>query len=411
MDDKVELVYDDGEGLAVSGERTAVEKFLRHYELWEVSETLNLERLRAVLALGGEATQVASEVAAESSRWVKLTKDSARRMQQDGLMKSKTPGEPHLMLGVPGKVTSWLQAETGPTSWLTNPAVMSGVAGLMSQIAAEQAMAEITAYLAAIDEKIVAVLRKQDNAVLADMHGVGYALDRAITIREEGGEVDDDVWSTVDQSTTVIGATQGYALLELDAIAESLESAKMGDLATKAEAAEPDVQKWLVVLARCFQLQEAVDVLELERRTGQSPELLDAHRRAMWRHRQQRREAVVSHTEDLLARMDAAIERANGKLFWTRAKSMAVVQSGNHVASDVHRFHELLGIEDDPRTWNVKELGRVAKVGSQTIQQTKDKGPTVLKVAGTVAGAIASVAALKALFPGDAEDDEDVKDE
>src|SRR5690606_15122193 len=121
-----------------------------------------------------------------------------------------------------------------------------------------------------------------------------------------------------------------------------------------------EVRRWLGVLARCFQLQEAVDVLELDKRMAQSPENLDAYRRGMRTDRQGRRDLISEHTEALLTRMDLAVDRANARMVWTRAKSMEVVASGNHLAADVDRFHDLLGIEADRRAWNVVNLAPLA---------------------------------------------------
>ncbi len=388
MDNETQIVS-DGDGLAVIGEPTAVEKYLRSQGLWAASKELDLGRIKSLLTFGANVMRAASEIAANSGRWVKLTEESARLVKEHGLMESKRSGESHLMVGIPGSVKSWLQAETRPGSLLTNPPALSGVAGLMAQVAAQQAMAEITTYLARIDEKVDDVLRKQDNAAVARMVGVGVAIDRAMTIREEVGEVDETLWSTVDQAHTTIGATQKYALDELDAIAKNLESTKVGDLATKAKEAESEVQKWLGVLARCFQLQEAVDVLELDKRMAQSPEKSDAYRRGMKIDRQKRRELISEHTEDLLARMNMAVNSANVKMIWTRTRSTAVVQSGNHLAVDVHHFHVLLGIEADPRSWEAKQLGRVANLGSQAIQKTKDGAPFAA-AAVTLAGIAAA---------------------
>lgn len=281
------------------------------------------------------------------------------------------------MVGVPGKIQNWLQAEQGPGTLLTNPAVLSGVAGIMSQVAAQQSMAEITDYLARIDEKVDDVLRKVDNTVIAQMVGVGAAIERAMTIREEVDEVDETLWSTVDQAHTTIGATKSYALEELDAIAKKLESTKVRELAKRASEVEPEVQKWLAVLARCFQLHEAVDVLELDRRMTQSLEKLDAYRRGMVNDRQKRRELISEHTEDLLGRMDAAVGTANARMVWTRTKSLDVVASANRVATGVHDFYRPLRIESDPPAWAPRQLGRAADMGSQTIQKTKDASPYV----------------------------------
>lgn len=387
MDDEIQLV-DDGEGLAVVGEPAAVERSLRSLGLWEDSKALDLGRLKGLLGVGADVTQTAAEIAANSSRWVKLTEKSARLYGEHGLMESKVPGESHLMVGVPGEISSWLQADEGLGSLLANPALLSGVGGLMAQVAAQQAMAEITTYLVRIDEKVDEVLRKQDNAVVAAMVGVGVAIERAMTMREEAGEVDEITWSTVNQAHTTIGATQSFALGELDAIARSLESTKVGDLATNAKKAEPEVQQWLGVLARCSQLHEAVDVLELDKRIDQSPEKLDSYRRGMKLDRDNRRKLISEHTEGLLARMDTAVGRANERMVLTRTRSIAVVESGNRVAVEVHLFNGSLGIEVASRSWEPRQLGPGKNIGSQAIQKGKDAGPYV-GTAATFVGVIA----------------------
>lgn len=389
MDHEIQLIS-DGDGLAVIGESTAVEKFLHSAGQWAASKELDVRRLKPLLTIGSDAVQAASDVAANSGRWVKLTEESARLVQEHGLMESKTLGECHLMVGVPGSVKSWLQAEMGPGSFATNPAALSSIAGIMAQAAAREAMAEITEYLMSIDEKIDEVLRKVDNTVVAQMVGVGVAIDRAMTIRDEVDEVDETLWSTVDQAHTTIGATQKYALGELDAIAQQLEITKVGQLAKKANEAEPDVQKWLGVLARCFQLQEEIDVLELDRRMAQTPEKLEAYRRSMRNARHKQRELISAHTGQLLDRINVAVGTANAKMVWTRDKSIAVIQSSNDLARGIHDFHGLLGIEADPRSWEARELGPVVKVGAHAIQGTKDAAPVAAAVVG-----LASLAAAR----------------
>jgi hypothetical protein len=127
------------------------------------------------------------------------------------------------MVGKPGSITSWLQTEQGLGTLLSNPEVLSGVAGIMAQAALRQTMAEIADYLATIDEKIDDVLRKQDDAVVAQMIGTGHAIERAMAIRAELCGGTETLWSTVDQAHQTIGATQAYALDQLDTVAEKME--------------------------------------------------------------------------------------------------------------------------------------------------------------------------------------------
>ena len=89
MDSEIQLIS-DGDGLAVIGDPTAVERFLASEGL--SSKALGLPRLRTALSTGAAATQAGSEIAANSGRWVKLTKESAQLVKKHGLRKSSKTG-------------------------------------------------------------------------------------------------------------------------------------------------------------------------------------------------------------------------------------------------------------------------------------------------------------------------------
>src|SRR4051812_561942 len=367
MANEIELIS-DGDGLAVIGEPKAVETFLRAEGLWDVSQKFDLRRLRSLLAIGSDVAQAASEIAANSGRWIKLTPESAQLVKEHGLMESKTPGLLHLMVGVPGNIGNWLQTEKGVEgagSLLANPAALSGVAGLMAQVARQQTMAEITDYLARIHAKVDDVLGKVDDTVLKDMRGARFQIRRAHTMRDLEGRVTSDSWSEVQNASGKLADVQSYALLQLEAIAEKLESEKrVGGLATASEEARSEVQKWLAVLADCFREQESFDVLALDKAMGESPAALNARRRGLEADRKDRLELIFTHTMQLLTRMDAAVGAANKKMLWTRNKSLAVIDSGNGLALGVQEFHDLLGIEAVTAPWEARQLGRAADLGS-----------------------------------------------
>ena len=225
----------------------------------------------------------------------------------------------------------------------------------MAQVAMQQTMDEIIDYLATIDEKLDDVLRAQEDAVWADMIGVGFDIDEAMTIREHAGGVNEITWSKVQATSATIARTQAYALRQLDVLAEKMErKAKIGDLAKVAKEAESKVQGWLVVLARCFQLQDAIAVLELDRVMDAAPDDLDGHRLGLKASRQKRLDTISRSTGRLMARMDAAAGTANTKVLLHPAMSPAVVQSREHVASVVADFHGLLGIESGQRSLGAK---------------------------------------------------------
>jgi hypothetical protein len=273
MSNEIQLIS-DGDGLAVIGNPTDVERFLVSEGL--SSKDLGSPRLGAVFNAGASAAQAGSEIAANSGRWVKLTKESAQAVKKFGLMETKTPGVSHAMVGQPGEIKQWIQIVKAPGTMVTNPAMLAGAAGIMAQLAMQQTMDEITDYLARIDEKLDDVLRAQTNQVLARMDGVDLAIKEAMSVRETVGRVSEVTWSKVQNSAQTIHETQGYALRQLRDLAEKIEQkTKIGELAKTAKEAEAEVEKWLAVLARYFQLHDAIGVLELDRVLDASPHELD----------------------------------------------------------------------------------------------------------------------------------------
>jgi hypothetical protein len=379
MDDEVELIS-DGEGLAVIGKPTAVERFMASVGL---SSNAGSPRLGAAFSAGASVAQTGSAIAANSGRWLKLTQDSAQKLQKYPLTPTKTPGVSHAMLGQRGAIKGWLQIETGAAAKLTNPAILAGAAGIMAQFAMQQQMNEITDYLATIDQKLDAVLRSQTNQVLARLDGVALAVREAMSVRDAVGRVSEVTWSKVQNSAQTIHETQGYALRQLGDLADKIEEKnKIGDLAETAKEAEAEVQKWLVVLARCFGLHDAVAVVELDRVLDASPDELDRHRLGLNSARRDRLQLISERTDRLLGRMDAAVGRANSKVLFNPMQSPAVVKSSNHVAAEVNEFHELLGIESgressEARRWSEAAAERwdsARATGASSVDTVKNFG-------------------------------------
>ncbi len=276
-----------------------------------------------------------------------------------------SPG-PGLSTGVvkgnKGQIRTFVEFAKRPSSLLTNPALLAGAAGIMAQVAMQQTMDEITDYLATIDEKVDDVLRAQKDTVLARMIGVGFVTEEAMTLRERRGRVDEVTWSKVQAAPATIAETQAYALRQLDALAEKMErKTKVGDLAKAAKEAESKVQEWLAVLARCFQLQDAIAVLELDRVLDASPGELDGHRLGLKTARQDRLELISRSTERLVARLDAAAGTANAEVLMHPITSRDVVHSSNHVATAVVDFHERLGIERGRQSLEARRWADAAK--------------------------------------------------
>lgn len=384
LDHEIELIS-DGDGVAVIGPPLAVEQFLSSRGLQ--SRDLGLQKLGTKFGAASGAARAGSQIAEHSGRWIKLTKDSAKALNDLPPMKGSSSEVARAIVTKNGKISGILEFVRTPGAMLTNPALLAGAAGIMSQIAMQQTMDEITDYLAEIDAKVDDVLRAQKDAALADMIGVEFVLEEAMTIREQVGFVSQTTWSKVQATTSTVARTQAYALRQLDAIAEKLErTAKMGDLADNTKDAEGVVQEWLAVLARCFQLQDATAILELDRVLDDSPDdpgEIERHRRGLLTARKNRKALISRTTAGLIARMDAAATRANTKVLLNPLASRDVVNASNHVASDVIEFHEHLGIESDRSTVEVKRWREAAgELGEDVVENSTEAAEAVGRFAG-----------------------------
>ena len=426
----------DGDGLTVIGKPADIERFLTSIAA-DRSATKDLSRrLRPMLSSAATLTHKASQVSAESGRWVKLTAESAEKVHRLGLTPTTTPGVSHAMIGNRGSIESWIQIVTGPSSIATNPALLAGAAGVMAQLAMQQMMDEITDYLATIDEKVDDILRAQKDAALADMIGASQMIDEAMTIRDQVGRVGEVTWSKVQSTAMTLARTQAYALRQLDALAEKLErKSEMGELAGVAKGAEAKVQEWLSVLAQCVRLQDGVAVLELDRVLDASPDELNDHRLGLRIAREKRLGLIARSTVQLIDRMNAAAERANAGVLVHPLASPSIVRSTSVVTSGVVEFHGRLGLTREiesleARRWTTaaadawdtaKSVGAdgleaASRVGSKTVQAfravdldgdgipdkpralsvTIDAGATVSAAATGAAKAAAGVAAKAA---------------
>ncbi len=239
-----------------------------------------------------------------------------------------------------------------------------------------------------------------------DMIGVGFVIEESMTIREQEGRVDEVTWSKVQGAPATIAETQAYALRQLDALAEKLErKSRIGDLAKAAKEAESKAQEWLAVLARCFQLQDAIAVLELDRVLDASPdESGRASPRAEGRPAEPAGHSSPGCTERLMARMDAAAGLANTKVLLNPMDSPAVVESSNHVTVAVVDFHGRLGIESarqssEARRWAdaAKEVrDKALETGAEGVETAMRFGNETLDRAASATGRLSGLIAERA---------------
>lgn len=361
MGSEIELVS-DGDGLAVIGNAADVERFFLSAGLNRAPQrALDVHRLWSFVGATGAAARVGADIVSNSGRWVKLTAESAEAVKKYGLMPTKTPGVSHAMIGDPGDVKQWLQIVQTPSVLLNGPFALTALSTMMQQRAMQAQMDEIVEYLQEINEKVDDILRGQKDVVLADMIGVDLIIEEALTVRDRVGRVSEVTWSKVQATGMTIARTQSYALRQLDAIAAKLEvKADLGEVAKATKAAEPKVREWLAVLARTFQLQDGVAVLELDRVLDAEPDELESHTLGLGIARQNRLELIGRSTARLLTQMDEIVRRANSKVLLNPFDSPAAVKSSNQVATNVIGFRERLGIESGERAMGAKRWAQAA---------------------------------------------------
>lgn len=369
MDDNIELVS-DGENLAVIGSQKAVERFLRSVGLLDISKDLDTVKISVALGRGAEMAQAASEISARTGRYIKLTKESAGDMNRFGLMPTKTKGVSHAMLGDPGKIGKWLQVEAGNGQMLGNPALLSGAAGIMAQFARQHEAAELKELLIRIDEKLDDVRRRQRDEVLAKLDRVSDAIEDAMDVREHDGD-QQTAWEKVVAESAVIGEVRADSLRAIKALADKLSNnSGVGRLAKSMKEIEQEVAIWLAVLARCFQLDDEYQVLELEHVLATAPAAIDRHRLALNDSKQRRRNKVATKTQKLIIKMDEVGGFASSNVLLHSRSAQAVINSANQTSDSVEDFHRPLEI-----SFSRVELRRTRwKEAIQDPQQLKNAG-------------------------------------
>lgn len=389
----------DGDGLAVVGDSQLVERFLASEGL--PSSNLEVPQVNAILNAVGVAARGASIAASASGRWVQLTDESAKAIQQWGLMQSSQTGLSMGIVQASGqahgikKIVQFASDPGSLSSMALNPLALSNVAALMQQLALQRAINEMKEYLATIDEKVDDVLRAQKDAVIADMIGVDLIVEEAMSVRDHVGGVSDVTWSKVQATSATIARTQAYALRQLDALAQKLESAAgVDEILKAAREAENKGQEWIAIIARCFQLQDSIAVLELDRVMATAPGDLDHHRQGLKVAREQRLATIAASTAQLLSRMNSAASRANAKVLFNPFDSPAVKDKALEVGARGLEAAGRFSAETVSRTTEpfraVDSDGDGVPDKPRALVAAEDAGLSIKGAAASAAGAIGS---------------------
>jgi len=403
MSKEIELIS-DGDGIAVVGTKRDVTKFLKERGLMKISTAIDVHG-KSVVQGAAAVIEGAVDVVESSGRWVKLTEESAKLVREFGLMDTKTPGIKHAMIGDPGAIGKWLQIDGRVGAILTNPAVLAGAAGVMAQVARQAEMKEIKAYLAQIDAKVSEVLRAQKDAELAKLAGARRSIDSAMKVRAaQGGHVDPTTWSTVQDRVGAVDDLISWALISLQRVADKVDAAtSIRDRAKLATGLQQDVEELLAVIAHCFELQAALEVLRLDRVMEDSPGLANEQRLALEADRLGHRASIVEAAAHLLARLDEAAGAVNANVLLHAPSARKVTKVANRVAKEVGKALSALGADSGRDALRVPRWTDAIRDGEQLKNAGKDAGPKLIVPVLVVSGGVLFIApqtrpfAMKAL--------------
>ncbi|KAB8288170.1 hypothetical protein DSM100688_1045 [Bifidobacterium ramosum] len=381
METDIQLVS-DGEGLAVIGNNDDIMAFLQSEGLDSIPLTLQRR--------GGEALQVGANLAQESGRWVKITQASVEKIRKYGLVTNSKTG---LSTGVIGKggyagFKGNVQFENLYNAVsLANPMVLANIGAMMTQMAMQQQLDQITDYLASIDEKVDDILRAQKDAVLSSMIGASIVLDDATVEQEHNGRVSEITWSKIQAIPTTIATTQAYALRQLDAISEKMENkARLKDMAETSQQQEAPIREWLAVLAKCIQMQDICATLELNRVLDSSPDDINQQRLAILDNREKRLKLITHTTEQLFQRLSGNIAMANAKVLLHPSLAKTIAESNRRMADDVNKFNVKIGIELNEQDLRTKKWLEAAKeVRDKVIETGAEQFDSAKQLSGELA--------------------------
>ncbi len=271
--------FEDKQGLLVWGDDADIETWLKDNGL-----AANSRKVKGnALSIAGKGVQAVSKVMSGNGRWVKMTEDSAKLVSKYG---STGTG----VIRNHGKIVAHVKFEdVSKIKSLANPQMMAGLAGVMTQMALEQAIEEITDYLKAIDKKIDDLLQDQKDQVVADLVGVAHMIDETMVIRDQVGLITETTWSKIAGCPQDVARAQGYALLKIEGLAKKLaEASDATEAETVANQLSKDLSDWISVLANAVQLQDKLSVVELDRVMVEEPSTVEQHRQGVIVARKQR---------------------------------------------------------------------------------------------------------------------------
>ncbi|MFZ1385186.1 MAG: hypothetical protein WAS02_09810 [Propionicimonas sp.] len=332
--DAVVALYHDDNGLVLVGDNDDILALTMD---WEVESSKVRPLTPDMVAKAGAAVEVASGIRASSAVWLKLTNESMARVAaaQGFSHAKKSKAIAGVLRGQNGRITSHLTFVRAKL----NPATVASLGSMATSMAIQAAIQEMADYLKLMDAKLDRLLMERKVEALAELGGIGSAIDEAMSIYEHLGSVSSTTWSKVQANATDLHVAQALALESLRALAMEVEqtgpTAKLGDIAPRIRK---DIAFWLAVLARGVALQDTLYVLEIGRVMADNPEELASHREAIQHARAKRLEKIHRTIGDLGERLRVGGVMPNHVKVAHPVKVTRVVESVNAANRELGRF-------------------------------------------------------------------------
>lgn len=359
----------DGEGLIIFSQDEDLEQF-DNCDGFSVSKVSPQVLFRAQ-----NVFSTFSEFQVRSSRYVKLSPESAKLMRQrvtKGPVRGAFRRGDFNLVGNPGQF--FRQIEIRSTGTLA-PAFVTAGASLIAQ--------------ATIEAKLDTLLRQSKVESLGELEGISNALKEVEDYYRTNNSVSATKWLTISHLGASLHTMETTALEQISSLVEQL-AASQGDskkTAKSFQSLDENLSFWLGNLGWSIWLHDRFYVLEIAHAQEFEPDHFDGYHASIQRTRQERIESVTCR---LLRMNDSIRATANlGNSVWATHYQRAgkIIEAANRAENSIQRFalHVNLSFEEKSelqiRGWKESVSGFVGD-SVQAVNQSRQRGVEQIQKTG-----------------------------
>lgn len=236
--------------------------------------------------------------------------------------------------------------------------MLTGISGVMAQMALEQAVSEITDYLKEIDAKLDDLLRDQKDQTVSKLAGISHMIDETMLIYQQVGSISETTWSKMSGCPQDIATIQAYAIAKIKDLTEKVEREQdPKQVRPLTQQIRQEIHQWLGMLASAVRMQDQVSCIELARVCQEEPEQLEAHKKGIVLARNKRLAEIEQSLNALGRQLETKAGIVGGKVLLNPYSSPHAIANIESITSDLNAFastlqleHIHLHVEDGP-TW------------------------------------------------------------